>query len=147
MGSLVPQSLAAVATVTLIIGIFIQFFTRYSNKAALWLVLIGGFGVAGGIAGGVLDGALGAVQEASASLTASLFGVGFAGLILAIGFIWFLGQAGKRGDGGPSGKAMQIVALANAAILGAFLSGIDPLYSGAEDVVSTAGSALASILG
>lgn len=155
---IIPQSMLHLGGYFLLLSFALQWITPENSKWALWMALIGGFGVGGG-AGGFLGRALMQTTTAAASftqkITAQLVGTGFAVLFFAILAIIFWKKAGKNGSGfqggkgkgsGKKEKAKHFVGLFVFAMLGTAVAAAPAVYGLVDYGVSTAGHAITAAL-
>lgn len=154
----VPQSMLHLGGYFLLLSFVVQIITPQNSRWALWLAVIGGFGVGGG-GGGWLGQALMQTTTAAASftqkITAQLVGTGFAVLLFAIIALVFWQYAGKGGSGfaggkgkgsGKKAKLKQCVGLFIFAMLGTAVAAIPAVYPWVDGGVASAGSAIAAAL-
>lgn len=155
---IIPQSMLHLGGYLLLLSVVVQVITPRNSKVALWMSLIGGFGVGGGV-GGFIGRTLMQVTVTAASftqkITAQLVGTGFSFLLFAILAIVFWEKAGKGGSGFAGGKGKgsgkkekikQAFGLSIFAMLGTAIAAIPMVYSFLDMGVSTVGHVVTAAL-
>lgn len=152
---MLPSTMLGLGGRLLLLSFVIQLLTPQNSKVAIWLAVIGGFGVGGG-AGGWLGQRLAGVTTAAASFTdrwtAQLVGTSFGFLVFLIILVFVWKFAGKSGSGlqtkGKSkvAKAKQVGWLLAFAMAGTALAGLPELYRLADGVVGAVHSGITAAL-
>ncbi|MER7015305.1 hypothetical protein ABT324_28060 [Saccharopolyspora sp. NPDC000359] len=152
---LLPSSMLGLGGRLLLISFVLQLLTPQNSKAAIWLAVIGGFGVGGG-AGGWLGQRLAGATTAAASFTerwtAQLVGTGFGFLIFLVLFIFVWKYAGKGGSGLQSkgkskvAKVKQIAWLLGFALAGTAVAGLPEIYGWADGAIGAVHSGITAAL-
>lgn len=138
LSSLLPTTMLSISAWCMGIAILLIIIFKDKSKAAAWLGVIGGVGVAGWV-GAAVTNALGAAAGATARVTSALFGSSVV-VLLFIGMALWLWKAAGKGGKGARGKFKPWLLLFVATAFGAAIGAIPSVYSVLDTAITTATS-------